>query len=51
MPFYLKAKPLYEANKNRITLQWVSRDENSICDVLSKQVLKDKGIVFKIQPE
>ena len=50
-PFYQQAKPLYDANKDRITLNWISRDENEICDVLSKQVLKDKGIVFRIQPE
>jgi ribonuclease HI len=51
MPFYEKARPMYEANSTRITLRWVSRNENDICDVLSKQVLKDKGVVFRIQPE
>lgn len=51
MPFYQKSKPLYEANAARVKLSWVSRDDNSICDFLSKQVLKDKGIKFKIQPE
>ncbi len=51
MPYHLKAKALYEANKSRITLGWISRDENSVCDWLSKKVLKDKGVVFRIQPE
>lgn len=51
MPYYLKAKPLYEANKDRVKLQWISRDDNSICDVLSKKVLKDMGVTFRIQPE
>ena len=29
---------------------WISRNENDICDVLSKKVLLDMGIKFKIQP-
>jgi ribonuclease HI len=51
MPYHLKAKELYEANKERITLRWISREENSVCDYLSKKVLKEMGVVFKIQPE
>ena len=51
MPFFQKAAPLYKANKHRITLHWVPRDQNDECDYLSKQVLKDKGVVFRIQPE
>jgi hypothetical protein len=51
MPYHLKAKELYEANKGRITLRWISRDDNSVCDWLSKKVLKDMGVVFRIQPE
>lgn len=51
MPFYLKAKPLYEQNKGRVQLRWVPREQNDICDVLSKKVLKDMGVVFRIQPE
>lgn len=51
MPFYEKAQPLYEANEKRVTLRWIPRDQNDICDVLSKKVLKDRGVKFKIQPE
>jgi ribonuclease HI len=51
MPFYAKAATLYERIKDRIGLKWVPRDENSICDVLSKGVLHDKNVTFRIQPE
>lgn len=51
MPYYIKARDLYEPIKDRIKLQWVSRDENSICDVLSKGVLRARGIEFRIQRE
>lgn len=51
MPYYSKAKPLFEANQKRVTLRWVDRDQNSICDYLSKQVLKDRNVKFRIQPE
>lgn len=50
-PYYKRAVELYEPIKNRVTLKWISRDENSICDVLSKGVLKDMGVKFRIQPE
>jgi ribonuclease HI len=50
-PFYLEAKKLFDELRNRVTLQWVPRGENSECDVLSKQVLKDRGVKFRIQRE
>lgn len=50
-PFYEKAKVLWGKLKNRASLEWIPRDENSICDVLSKQVLHDMGVKFRIQPE
>lgn len=50
-PFYLKARDVYDREKGRIKLQWVPRDQNEECDVLSKQVLKDMNVVFRIQPE
>ena len=51
VPFYQKAKSLYDPIKERVSFKWVPREENAICDVLSKGVLKDRGITFKIQPE
>lgn len=51
MPYYLKAKQLYEREKQRLTLQWIPRQHNEECDVLSKKVLKDMGVKFRIQPE
>lgn len=50
-PFYLKAKEVYDREKSRLKLQWVPRHQNEECDVLSKKVLKDMNVVFKIQPE
>jgi ribonuclease HI len=52
-PIYEKARDLLAVLKTRykIKLTWIPRDENAICDVLSKKVLLDMGIVFRIQPE
>lgn len=51
MPFHQEAKALWSKIKDRAHLEWIPREENDICDVLSKQVLKDRGVVFRIQPE
>ena len=51
VPFYERAMKLWTKLRDRTQLMWVPRDENSVCDVLSKQVLKDMGIKFRIQPE
>ena len=51
MPFYREAKSLMDAQRDRVTLEWIPREQNDICDVLSKQVLKDMGVSFRIQPE
>jgi len=52
-PYYEQARDLFAVlnRRHKIKLQWVPRDENSICDVLSKAVLKDRGVKFRIQPE
>ena len=34
-----------------VGLQWIPREQNSECDVLSKAELHKRGIGFKIQPE
>jgi ribonuclease HI len=51
VPFYKQAKALYEPIAHRVSFEWVPREGNAICDVLSKAVLKERGIEFKIQPE
>jgi ribonuclease HI len=51
MPFYQEAKKLYDSLRDRITMHWIPREENDICDVLSKKELHDRGVVFRIQPE
>lgn len=55
VPFYQKALLAWAQEVRRresnVLLQWIPRDENSECDVLSKGVLKARGIKFRIQPE
>lgn len=51
LPYYQMAMPLFQSMQHRVALKWIPRDKNSICDVLSKGVLKDRGVVFRIQPE
>lgn len=51
MPIYRNVKPLYDSMKHRVGLEWIPREENAICDVLSKGVLKARGVTFRIQPE
>jgi ribonuclease HI len=50
-PFYLQAKEVYARIKDRTKLEWIPREKNDECDYLSKQVLKDRNVVFRIQPE
>lgn len=51
VPFYNQAKLLWAQLKSRARLEWIPREQNDICDVLSKKVLHDMGVVFKLQPE
>lgn len=55
LPFYQKAKYLLsilqERTENNVRLEWISRDKNGECDELSKQVLRNMGIKFRLQPE
>jgi ribonuclease HI len=51
MPAYREAIRLFDPLRARVTLEWIPREANSECDKLSKQVLLDRGIVFRIQPE
>lgn len=50
-PYYQQCVPLYEAERNRIRTFWIPREQNGECDKLSKKVLLDMGIVFRLQPE
>ena len=34
----------------RIRLEWIPREENEECDRLSKKVLLDRGVEFRLQP-
>lgn len=51
LPYYAKAKELYQKHKERVRMEWIPRGKNDLCDRLSKQVLKDMGVRFRIQPE
>lgn len=50
MPFFEQARRLYRAERERLGLEWIPRRENNVCDELSKAVLIEKGIRFRIQP-
>jgi len=50
VPFYQQARSLYVRDRERIGLEWIPRADNADCDVLSKAVLIEKGIRFRIQP-
>lgn len=50
VPYFLNARTLFEPERDRISLEWISRDQNEECDVLSKGVLKERGIRLRIQP-
>lgn len=53
VPFYKKAKKLLAENggADKISFAWIPRAQNSECDALSKKVLKDRNVTFRIQPE
>ena len=51
IPYYHQAKAIWGTLKNRAKVEWISRDYNGVCDGLSKKVLKDRGIKFRIQPQ
>uniref|UniRef100_A0A6M3KR87 Putative reverse transcriptase-like protein n=1 Tax=viral metagenome TaxID=1070528 RepID=A0A6M3KR87_9ZZZZ len=50
VPYALKAQKLLSKFR-KVTLEWIPREENEICDKLAKDVLRNKNIVFRIQPE
>jgi ribonuclease HI len=51
IPFFKKAKDVKAKLKGRVRFEWISRDFNDECDFLSKQVLREKNVKFRIQPE
>ncbi|MGH3427719.1 MAG: reverse transcriptase-like protein [Mycobacteriales bacterium] len=51
LPYYLQAANLFRQERERIELEWIPRDQNEECDRLSKAVLLDRGIKFRIQPQ
>ena len=50
IPYAKKAKQLVPKFR-RLTAEWIPRDQNDKADELSKQVLKNKRVEFRIQPE
>ena len=51
MPYYEQAMDLWRVLRIRARLKWIPRDQNEICDVLSKAELHARGVQFRIQPE
>lgn len=51
VPWMDKAKQALIPIKDRVGFKWVPREENAACDELSKRVLHDMKVEFRIQPE
>lgn len=51
MPFFNEAVSILNGNEARIKMDWIPREKNDECDYLSKDILKQRGIIFRIQPE
>lgn len=51
LKYWQRTKELLEPIKDRVKFEWIKREENDVCDGLSKQVLKEMNVQFKIQPE
>lgn len=53
VPYYLQAQQLFDSVQalRPLTLGWIPREQNALADQLSKQVLIDSGVEFRIQPE
>ena len=49
-PYWKQAKALVDQHRHRMMFKWVPREENSDCDELSKKILTDMGVRFRIQP-
>ena len=50
LPYYRKAQEMARSFP-KISFVWVPREQNAEADTLSKRVLKEKGIRFRIQRE
>ncbi len=51
VPYMQKAKQLLIPLKERVKFQWIPREQNEMCDELSKDVLRQRNVEFRIQPE
>lgn len=50
LPYYRRAREL-AGQFSSLTFLWIPREENAEADALSKSILKEKGIRFRIQKE
>lgn len=50
VPLAIRARDMVEQFP-RLTLTWISRDDNDLADELSKRELKRAGVKFMLQPE
>ena len=50
VPLAERARVLIE-DFPRIRVEWIPREQNGKADMLSKQVLLERGVIFRIQPE
>ena len=44
LPYYQQAAELFASERDRVALAWIPREENELCDALSKAVLTERGV-------
>jgi len=49
LPYYQQARESFSRVRDRVSLEWIPREENSEADELSKLALKSAGVEFRIQ--
>ncbi len=51
LPYYCQALHLTDNMRHRLAFQWIPREENAVCDRLSKRALVEMGVELRIQPQ
>ena len=49
LPYYMEAATHFATERDRITLEWIPREENEECDAGTKAVLTERGIPLRIR--
>lgn len=51
VPYYREAAAILAPIRKRVRLRWIPREQNAEADALSKAVLKERGVTFRLQRE